>query len=117
MHRSCRARIRLHLGGLSFSLLPQAPLMAPCVMSSFKQSQFSTSKTPQLMHSPSTIFSTYQWGRGRPSSKAISHISSVPWPRSPSRSPSPPSPHLRLPSGLRRHTSMISELDSHYGPY
>ncbi|KAH9010493.1 hypothetical protein EDB83DRAFT_2680807 [Lactarius deliciosus] len=77
--------------------------------------------TPSLMHSQSTISSTsqssisislrrrmttftsllhFRRSRGRPSSKAISHISRVPWPRSPSRSPS-----------LGRRASIISELD------
>jgi hypothetical protein len=42
---------------------------------------------------------------------AIQHISSVPWPRSPSRSPSPPSPDIRPPSGLGRRASSISDLE------
>ncbi|KAH9165319.1 hypothetical protein EDB89DRAFT_1911495 [Lactarius sanguifluus] len=99
------------------------PLPPPCTMPSFmrrfKQSQnLDIKDTPTLMHSPSTISSTSQSsisislrrrmttftsllhfprGRGRPS-KAISHISNVPWPRSPSRSPSPPSSDIRPPS-------------------
>ncbi|KAI9433230.1 hypothetical protein H4582DRAFT_2082710 [Lactarius indigo] len=105
----------------------------PSFMRRFKQSQnLDIKDTPSLMHSPSTISSTsqssasislrrrmttlasmlhFRRGRGRPSSKAISHISSVPWPRSPSRSPSPPSPDIRPPSGLGRRASIISELD------
>ncbi|KAH9012410.1 hypothetical protein EDB83DRAFT_2556922 [Lactarius deliciosus] len=39
------------------------------------------------------------------------HISNVPWPRSPSRSPSPASSDIRPPSGLGRRASIISELD------
>ncbi|KAH9058964.1 hypothetical protein EDB83DRAFT_2675684 [Lactarius deliciosus] len=108
----------------------------PSFMRRFKQSQnLDIKDTPSLVHSPSTISSTSQYsqssisislrrrmttftsllhfrrGRGRPSSKAISHISSVPWPRSPSRSPSPASSDIRLPSGLGRRASIISELD------
>ncbi|KAH9159524.1 hypothetical protein EDB89DRAFT_2048038, partial [Lactarius sanguifluus] len=49
-------------------------------------------------------------GRGR-SSKAISHVSGVPWPRPPRHSPSPPSPEIRPPSDLGRCASIISELD------
>ncbi|KAH9054853.1 hypothetical protein EDB87DRAFT_1688740 [Lactarius vividus] len=105
----------------------------PSFMRRFKQSQnLDIKDTPSLVHSPSTISSTsqsstsislrrrmttlasmlhFRRGRGRPSSKAISHISSAPWPRSPSRSPSPPSPDIRPPSGLGRRASIISELD------
>ncbi|KAH8986652.1 hypothetical protein EDB86DRAFT_2235236 [Lactarius hatsudake] len=105
----------------------------PSFMRRFKQSQnLDTKDTPSLMHSPSTISSIsqssisislrrrmttftsllhFRRGRGRPSSKAISHISSVPWPRSPSRSPSPASSDIRPPSGLGRRASIISELD------
>ncbi|KAI0275830.1 hypothetical protein BGY98DRAFT_755232 [Russula aff. rugulosa BPL654] len=42
---------------------------------------------------------------------AVEHISSIPWPRSPSRSPSPPSPDIRPPSGLGRRASSISDLE------
>ncbi|KAH9166174.1 hypothetical protein EDB89DRAFT_2005593, partial [Lactarius sanguifluus] len=105
----------------------------PSFMRRFKQSQNPDIKdTPSLTHSPSTISSTsqssisislrrrmstftsmlhFRRGRGRPSSKAISHISNVPWPRSPSRSPSPASSDIRPPSGLGRRASIISELD------
>ncbi|KAH9010484.1 hypothetical protein EDB83DRAFT_2322427 [Lactarius deliciosus] len=104
----------------------------PSFMRRFKQSQnLDINDTPSLVHSPSTISSTsqssisislrrrmttftsllhFRRGRGRPSSKAISHISSVPWPRSPSRSPSPASSDIRPPSGLGRRASIISEL-------
>ncbi|KAH8978111.1 hypothetical protein EDB86DRAFT_3155434 [Lactarius hatsudake] len=64
------------------------------------------------LHRQMTTFTSllrFRRGRGR-SSKAISHISNVSWPRSPSRS-SPPSSDIRPPSGLARHASMISELD------
>ncbi|KAH9165331.1 hypothetical protein EDB89DRAFT_1911503 [Lactarius sanguifluus] len=105
----------------------------PSFMRRFKQSQnLDIKDTPSLTHSPSTISSTsqssisislrrrmstftsmlhFRRGRGRPSSKAISHISNVPWPRSPSRSPSPASSDIRPPSGLGRRASIISELD------
>ncbi|KAH9012395.1 hypothetical protein EDB83DRAFT_2321946 [Lactarius deliciosus] len=104
----------------------------PSFMRRFKQSQnLDINDTPSLVHSPSTISSTsqssisislrrrmttftsllhFRRGRGRPSSEAISHISSVPWPRSPSRSPSPASSDIRPPSGLGRRASIISEL-------
>ncbi|KAH9166155.1 hypothetical protein EDB89DRAFT_2076153 [Lactarius sanguifluus] len=104
----------------------------PSFMRRFKQSQnLDIKDTPSLTHSPSTISSTsqssisislrrrmstftsmlhFRRGRGRPS-KAISHISNVPWPRSPSRSPSPASSDIRPPSGLGRRASIISELD------
>ncbi|KAF8259047.1 hypothetical protein EI94DRAFT_1814100, partial [Lactarius quietus] len=97
----------------------------------FKLSQnLDTKDTPSLMYSPSvsstsqssisislrrrmaTIASKLPFRRGRSSSKsAISHISTVPWPRSPSQSPTPPSPDIRPPSGLGRRASIISELD------
>ncbi|KAH8996038.1 hypothetical protein EDB92DRAFT_116416 [Lactarius akahatsu] len=125
MHRSCRARIRLHLDSLSFSLLP--PLTAP---RRFKQSQNLDIKDTSQSHA-FTIYDLvdismisildfdmmtfasmfhFRRGRGRPS-KAISHISSVPWPRSPNRSPSPASSDICPPSGLGRRASIISELD------
>lgn len=107
----------------------------PSFMRRFKHSQnLDTADTPSLMHSPSTISSTsrssisislrrrmntiaskLQFRRGRTSSKgAISHISTVPWSRSPSHSPPPPSPDIRPPSGLGRRASIISELDTAY---
>ncbi|KAH8978230.1 hypothetical protein EDB92DRAFT_1956777 [Lactarius akahatsu] len=62
---------------------------------------------PSLVHSPSMILSTIlDLGLRMPSSKAISHISRVPWPRSPSRSPLPLSPDTRPPSGLGRRASI-----------
>src|ERR1700761_5495776 len=100
----------------------------------FKQSQNLDAKdTPSLMYSPSTISSTSRssisislrqrmaritsklpFRRGRLSShskSAISHMSGVSWPRSPSQSPTPPSPDIRPPSGLGRRASIISDLD------
>ncbi|KAH9165000.1 hypothetical protein EDB89DRAFT_2233663 [Lactarius sanguifluus] len=86
-------------------------------------SSLKISDTPSLINSPSSISISlrrrmtnnasmlyFHRGRGRPS-KAISHISGVPWPRFPRHSPSPPSPDIRLPSGLGRRASIISELD------
>ncbi|KAH9163121.1 hypothetical protein EDB89DRAFT_584137 [Lactarius sanguifluus] len=90
----------------------------------FKQSQnLDIKDTPSLINSPSSIsISLRRWmtnispmlyfrrGRGC-SSKAISHVSGVPWPRPPRHSPSPPSPEIRPPSDLGRCASIISELD------
>ena len=103
----------------------------------FKHSQNIDAKdTPSLMYSPSTISSTSRssisitlrqrmsritsklpFRRGRLSShskSAISHMSGVSWPRSPSQSPTPPSPDIRPPSGLGRRASIISDLDMAY---
>jgi hypothetical protein len=108
----------------------------PSFLSRFPSSPIHDVKdTPSLKHSPSTISSTSQssfalsirkrvssiasklhFRRGRsPSKNAIQHLSSVPWPRTPSRSPSPPSPDIRPPSGLGRRASSISDLNM-FGP-
>ena len=97
------------------------------------QTRDDVNDTPSLKHSPSTISTTskssvsvslrrrvttftskFHFRRSRPLSRctAVEHISSVPWPRSPSRSPSPPSPDIRPPSGLGRRASSISELET-----
>ena len=104
----------------------------PSFMHRFPRVQNLDDDTPSLKHSPSTISSTskfsisvslrrrvttftskFHFRRSRPLSRcAVEHISSVPWPRSPSRSPSPPSPDIRPPSGLGRRASSISELET-----
>jgi hypothetical protein len=60
----------------------------------------------------STFASKFHFYRGHPLSKnAIQHISSVPWPHSPSRSPMLPSPDICPPSSLGHHASSISVLE------
>ncbi|KAH9957577.1 hypothetical protein BC827DRAFT_1224360 [Russula dissimulans] len=107
----------------------------PAFMRSFPFSQnlhVANKDTPSLKHTPSTISSASRSSlsisiRSRVSSiaskfhlrrsrtlsskSAIQHISNVPWPRSPSRSPSPPSPDIRPPSGLGRRASSISDFE------
>ena len=79
------------------------------ISSTSKKSSISVS----IRRSVTAITSKFHFRRSRPLTKyAIEHVSSVPWPRSPSRSPSPPSPDIRPPSGLGRRASSISELDS-----
>ncbi|KAH9009077.1 hypothetical protein EDB84DRAFT_1224463 [Lactarius hengduanensis] len=99
--------------------------LTPSFVRRFKLSQnLDIKDTPGLMNSPSSISISlrrrmtniapmlyFRRGRGRPSSKAISHISGVPWPRSPRHSPSPPPPDICPPSGLGRRASIISEPD------
>ncbi|KAI0260572.1 hypothetical protein BC834DRAFT_536079 [Gloeopeniophorella convolvens] len=80
------------------------------IISSTSQSSASMS----IRRRVTTFASKLPFIRGREPSKAgvgVGHIASVPWPRSPSRSPSPPSPDIRPPSGLGRRASSISDLD------
>ncbi|KAH8986643.1 hypothetical protein EDB86DRAFT_2233411 [Lactarius hatsudake] len=114
---SSKCSFTFHSGGLSVAFPPLHRFIRR-----FKQSQnFDIKDTPSLFNSPSSISISlrrrmtnitpmlyFRRGRGRPSSKTISHVSGVPWPRSPRHSLSPPNPDIRPPSDL---ASIISELD------
>ncbi|KAH9014510.1 hypothetical protein EDB84DRAFT_1443803 [Lactarius hengduanensis] len=108
LHTASKYSFTLHLGGLASDLsVPFTPhdslflLLASCRPSC-------VGGRPSKLH--------FRRSQGRPSSKAFSHISSVPGPRSPGRSPSLPSSDIRSPSGLGRRGSIIiiSELDMAY---
>ncbi|KAH9052557.1 hypothetical protein EDB87DRAFT_1657806 [Lactarius vividus] len=61
------------------------------------------------LHRRTTTTSILRFPRGRGRSKTISHISSVPWPHSPTHLPSLLSPDIRHPNpnGLGRYASII----------
>ncbi|KAF8489556.1 hypothetical protein F5888DRAFT_1745833 [Russula emetica] len=71
-----------------------------------------TSTSTSTSISATTTSATHNsMGRRKNRYAAVENISTIPWPRSPSRSPSPPSPDIRPPSGLGRRASSISDLE------